>query len=112
MPQRLRLANGIDLLVVEKHEVPVVACAVYFPGGAVIDPGDKPGLVAFTGRLLVEGTKTRSSTQIADECDFIAARPNVGTDRENIIVSTEALTQHWPPALELMADVAAQPHLP
>jgi zinc protease len=112
VPQRLRLSNGIELVAIEKRGIPTVAAGVYFPGGAAIDPLEKPGLASFTGRLLVEGTKTRSSTQIADESEFIAARPNVGTDRENILVSTEALTKHWLKALELIADVIQNPVFP
>jgi len=113
VPQRLKLANGLDLVVVEKHEVPTVACAVYFPGGAAAtDPPERPGLLAFAGRLLIEGTKTRTSTQIADESEFIAARPNVGTDREDLIVSTEALTKHWERALDIMADIIRNPTFP
>jgi zinc protease len=111
-PQRLKIAGGLDLLVVEKHEVPLVAAGVYFQGGAVIDPADAPGLGAFSGRLLIEGTKTRSSTQIANEADFIAAHPNIGIDRENAFVSTEALTRHWPHALELLTDVVTNPTFP
>ena len=112
VPRRLTIGAGLDLLVVEKHEVPVVAAGVYLPGGAVMDPADGPGLGSFTGRLLVEGTRTRSSTQIAEEADFIAAQPNVGVDRENVIVSTEALTRHWPKALELVADVVRNATFP
>ncbi|HLF70798.1 MAG TPA: pitrilysin family protein [Dehalococcoidia bacterium] len=112
VPQRLSIAGGLDLLVVEKHEVPLIAAGVYFGGGAVHDPADRPGLTSFMGRLLVEGTKTRSSTEISDEGDFIAARPNVGVDREDIVVSTEALTHHWPRALALLADVIANPVFP
>jgi zinc protease len=111
-PQRLKIAGGLDLLVVEKHEVPLVAAGVYFPGGAVIDPAEAPGLGAFSGRLQIEGTKTRSSTQIAEEADFIAAHPNIGIDRENAFVSTEALTRHWPRALELLTDVVTNPTFP
>ncbi|HEU0072924.1 MAG TPA: insulinase family protein, partial [Dehalococcoidia bacterium] len=111
-PQRLKIAGGLDLLVVEKHEVPLVAAGVYFPGGAVSDPAEAPGLSSFMGRLLIEGTKTRSSTQIAEEADFIAAHPNIGIDRENAFVSTEALTRHWPHALELLTDVVANPTFP
>ena len=44
---------------------PTVALAVYTRGGGVFDPADRPGLLSFTGRLLQEGTKTRSSVQIA-----------------------------------------------
>jgi zinc protease len=111
-PRRLTLANGIDLLVVEKHEVPLIAAGIYVPGGAVLDPDDRPGLSSFTGRVLTEGTKRRSSIQIADEADFIAAHPNVGIDRENVIVTTESLTRHWDRALDLWADVVLNPTFP
>jgi zinc protease len=112
VPQRVRLSNGIELVAVEKRGIPTVAAGLYFPGGAAVDPADRPGLASFTGRLLVEGTKTRSSTQISEESEFIAARPNVGTDRENVFVATEALTKHWPKALEIIADVVQNPIFP
>jgi zinc protease len=112
VPQRVALAGGLDLLVVEKHETPTIAAAVYLPGGATADPVSKDGLSSFTGRMLSEGTKTRSSLQIAEESDFIAARPNVGTERESFVVTTEALTRHWPRALDLMADLLANPVFP
>ena len=111
-PRRITLSGGIDLLVVEKHEVPLIAAGVYVPGGAVLDPQNRPGLSSFTGRLLTEGTKNRSSVQIADEADFLAAHPNVGVDRENVIVSTESLTRHWERALDLWADVVLNPTFP
>ena len=111
-PRRITLSGGIDLLVVEKHEVPLIAAGIYVPGGAVLDPENRPGLSSFTGRLLTEGTKNRSSVQIADEADFLAAHPNVGVDRENVIVSTESLTRHWERALDLWADVVLNPTFP
>jgi zinc protease len=112
VPQRTTIAGGLDLLVVEKHETPTIAAAVYFPGGSTTDPQDKDGLSSFTARLLTEGTKNRTSLEIAEEGDFIAARPNVGTERESFVISTEALTRHWPRALDLMADVLANPTFP
>jgi zinc protease len=111
-PRRIALSGGMDLLVVEKHEVPLIAAGIYVPGGAVLDPDDCPGISSFTGRLITEGTKTRSSTQIADEGDFIAAPPNVGVDRENVVVTTESLTRHWERALDLWADVVLNPTFP
>jgi zinc protease len=111
-PQRLQIAGGLDLVVVEKREVPLVAAAVYFPGGASLDPRERPGLVAFAARMLTEGTKTRSSVQIADESDFIAAQVSPSTEREQTVASTEALTKHWPRALSLLADVLRNPVFP
>lgn len=112
VPERLKLSNGLDLLVVERCEVPTIAAAVYFPGGAVTDPADRPGLASLTARLLTEGTRSRDSMRIADESEFIAARLSVSTHRESVLASTEVLTQHWPKALDLLADVLANPVYP
>ena len=112
IPRRLQIAGGLDVVVVEKRNVPVVAAGVYFPGGAVNDPQDRSGLTSLAGRLLTEGTRSRSSIQIADEGDFIAARPSVGVDRENLMISTEALVRHWPKALDLLADIILNPVFP
>ncbi len=112
VPQRLKMAGDLDLLVVENHEVPTIAAAVYFPGGSITDPTALPGLSSFMARLVSEGTKNRTSLQIAEESDFIAARPSVGTERESFITSTEALIRHWPRALDLMADMLANPIFP
>jgi zinc protease len=111
-PKRLSLAGGPDLLVVEKRDLPTIAAAVYFPGGALTDPTPAPGLSSLTARLLTEGTKTRSSVQIADESDFIAARIGVEVHRESFVASTEVLTHHWPRALDLLADVLSNPVFP
>ena len=108
-PQRLQLANRIDVLVVEKREVPVVATAVHLPGGALTDPLTAPGLASLATRLYIEGTRTRSSAEIADASDFIAARLNVSAHREYTTGSTSVLTSHWPAALDLLVDVLANP---
>ncbi|MBI4213333.1 MAG: insulinase family protein [Chloroflexi bacterium] len=112
MPRRLHLSSGLDLLVVQKREVPAIAAAVYMPGGALTDPADRPGLASMTTRLMTEGTQSRSSVDIADEGDFIAARLSVGAQRENFIASTEVLTRHWPRARELWSDVLLNPIFP
>jgi zinc protease len=108
-PTRLRLPNGIDVLVVEKRSVPIVATGVYFPTGALVDPPRLPGLASFATRLFVEGTNNRTSAEIADASEFIAARLSVGARREFTLGSTSVLTGHWPVALDLLMDVLANP---
>ncbi len=109
VPTRVHLAGGIDLLAVQKHDLPMIAAAFSFPGGALSDPIDAPGLSSFTTRLLTEGTASRSSQQIAEESDFIAARLGVSVHRENVSSSTEVLARHWPKALDLVTDMLTNP---
>ena len=88
VPQRLTLAGESTCSSSRSARCRLVAAGVYFPGGAVLDPADKPGLSAFMGASADGGHEdTAPASQIAEESDFIAARPNVGVDRENIIIS-------------------------
>ena len=112
VPRRFHLAGGIDLLLVERHELPIVAVAVHFSGGAASDPTGAPGLTSLAARLLTEGTTHRSSTDIADQSDALAARLNLAVHREFVSASTEVLTRHWPAALELLVDVLTNPTFP
>ena len=106
------MSNGLDLMVVEKRDIPMVAFGVLIKSGASRDPVALPGLTAFTTAMLQEGTASRSSEQIADEFEFLGSRLAASTGREHIIIGTESLSRHFPTALELVSDVLQNPTFP
>lgn len=112
VPQRAKLPNGLEILVVEKRALPVVSMGLISKTGASNDPVELPGLAAFTTAMLQEGTATRSSNQIADDFEFMGSRLSTGTGREYSVMSTETLAKHWPTALELMAEIIRVPSFP
>ena len=112
VPKRERLSNGLDVLYVEKRGLPMVAFGLLVDAGAVTDPTDAPGLAHLTATMLPEGTATRSSTEIADEMEFLGTMLGRDVGREHVMLTTETLTQHWPKALEIVADVAKNPSFP
>lgn len=112
VPQRIKLPNGLEILVVEKRALPVVSIGVLLKTGAVHDPINLPGLASFTTSMLQEGTASRSSTQLADDFEFIGSRLSAGAGREQSMLSSETLTRHWPTALELMSEVLQSPSFP
>src|SRR6185436_12988323 len=73
LPQytKARLTNGLTLLLMEQHEVPIVSFNIIVKAGSVTDPQGKEGLASLTAELLRKGTKTRSSDQISSDLDFI-----------------------------------------
>jgi zinc protease len=111
-PRRERLANGVDLLFVEKRELPMVAMGLVLDSGADRDPESIPGLVHMTTAMLSEGTTTRTSSQISEEMEFLGSGLHTDTGREHLFVSAEALTAHWPAALEVVADVVMNATFP
>ena len=112
VPQRQRLANGLELLVIEKRGLPLIAFSVVLKTGAARDPATLPGLSAVTMAMLQEGTNSRSSKQIADEFEFIGSQLTPVTGREWTLLAAETLSRQWPKALELVADLLQRPTFP
>jgi predicted Zn-dependent peptidase len=107
-----KLANGLELDVVEMHETPVVDVTLILKAGAVCDPADLPGLATFTAGMLDEGAGKRSSLEIADEFDYLGASFNAFAGRENCAVNLHVPKRRLEAALDLMADVVLRPSFP
>ncbi|MBI4202203.1 MAG: insulinase family protein, partial [Chloroflexi bacterium] len=112
LPQRRRLPNGLEILLVEKHDVPLVSFGLTFRTGGIADPPGKPGLASFTAAMLQEGTASRTSQQIADDFEYMGTQLSVSAGREQTMVFTETLSKHFPRAMEIIADLLLHPTFP
>ncbi|HEY0323329.1 MAG TPA: pitrilysin family protein [Pyrinomonadaceae bacterium] len=110
--QRRKLSNGLEVIVVEQHELPVVSMNLVLKTGAAADPLDKAGLANLTAALLDEGTKTRDALQISNELGAIGARLGTGADWDLSGVSLLSLKRHLMRALEIYADVITNASFP
>ena len=111
-PTRTRLANGLNVLHIEKRGLPAVAFGLAIKGGAARDPDNRAGLAHLTASMLAEGTKTRSSTEIAAGVEFLGSHLRAEASREHILVVSDGLASTWQDALEIMADVCVNPSFP
>ena len=112
LPQRSRLDNGLQLLTLEMRGIPAVGFALLVGTGGASDPSERPGLASFTTAMLQEGTRERSSQRISDDFEHLGIRLAALTSREHTTLGAEALTRHWPAALELVADLARNAAFP
>ncbi|HYY59386.1 MAG TPA: insulinase family protein, partial [Pyrinomonadaceae bacterium] len=78
--QRRKLSNGLEVVIVEHHDLPVVTLNVVLRTGAAADPPGSAGLASTTASLLDEGTTTRSALEISNELAAIGARLGTGAD--------------------------------
>jgi zinc protease len=108
-PKMFALANGLKVYVIEEHALPVVSTALVTLAGGEENPSDKAGLASFTARLLTEGTKTRSSTQLANDIAQIGAGLGASAGMDNASVSVGGLSNNTAAQLELLSDVALHP---
>jgi zinc protease len=114
-PQEADLPNGLHLMVLEDHRLPRIAFQIIIPGaGGYFDPPAMIGLSSFTAQMMREGTTTRSSQQISQELETMAASVNVGSGVSGpfATVSGGALSENMPRLFELAADVLLNPSFP
>ena len=109
VPLQRKLKNGARVLIVENHQVPLVAIDVRFLHGVDAEPKDKPGLAEFVADAVDEGTKSRPAAKLAEEIEDLAAHLGAGAGLESASVHLNCLTETLPKALELLADVVQNP---
>ncbi len=108
--KRAKLKNGMSLLLVENHALPIVSMTIVAPGaGAAADPDGKAGLASFTADLLDEGAGGLSAIAIAEEQDRLGAGIGAGVDVDYAQVSVSTLTKTVEPTLDLLAKIMTQP---
>ncbi|MDT5060635.1 MAG: zinc protease [Acidobacteriota bacterium] len=112
VPKKFTLPNGLTVLLVEKHNLPMVSANLVVLSGSEANPVNKPGLASFTADMLDEGTNKRSALQIADDAARIGASLSTSSSSDASTVSISALKKNADAALELMSDVALQPSFP
>ncbi|MBM4320086.1 MAG: insulinase family protein, partial [Deltaproteobacteria bacterium] len=110
--QRVVLANGLVLLLMEQHEVPLLHVQVMVRSGAAIDPPGKEGLADLVATLLRRGTKSRSADELAAAIDSLGATLGGSAGQEKSVIQSEFLVKDREQAVALLADVLQQPSFP
>ena len=67
------LPNGMRLLVVERHEIPLVDAVLVLGAGPEADPTGKSGVATLVASMLTRGTPTRSAADIAAQTATLGA---------------------------------------
>ena len=110
--RHFELSNGLPVILLEKHEVPLVQVNLMVKGGATSDPASKSGLANMTARMLTEGAGTRNALQLADAIDYLGATLTAGAGFHTTVVELHTPLSKLDSALALMADVALRPMFP
>jgi zinc protease len=109
---RRRLSNGLEVLIGERHNLPIVGLNLVVKGGGTLVPPGKEGLASLAGDLLTEGTDTRNSLEIASELSELGASINGGGGAESCNLSLTTLARNLPKALDIYTDVLLHPAFP
>jgi len=113
-PEEATLKNGLQVVLLPMHKVPTFNIQLVVMSGGLSDEPDYRGLSSFTASLLREGTKTRSSKDIAEQTYALGATLTATSGLSSLtsVVSTSGLIENLDQTLDLFADVIRNPTFP
>ena len=107
------LANGAELLVSEKHDLPLISFSLTFLGGAdQFEPAGKQSVASLTAALLSEGTKTRDAEALSNALQLLGTSVNASVSGESGSISFRSTTAKFPATLDILADILVNPTFP
>ncbi|MFQ5719209.1 MAG: M16 family metallopeptidase [Acidobacteriota bacterium] len=109
-PTRVVLDNGMVVILIEDHELPLVDASVRIHTGGRLDPADRIGLASIAGSVMRSGgTRNMSGDELDDWLEDRAARVETGVGAESGSASMSCLKKDLPEVLKVFADVLRFP---
>lgn len=108
-PVERTLANGLRVIVVARHDVPLASAKLMIKSGAEADPADLAGLAEITAGLLSQGTKTRSAEEIARGVEALGASIENDADFDQSWVNISVMSPNLAKAMDFVADTVRNP---
>jgi zinc protease len=100
------LANGADLIVSEKHDLPLVSFSITFLGGAdQFEPAGKQGTASLAAAMLSEGTKTRNAEALSNALQLLGTSISASVGGESGSVGFVSTSAKFPATLDILTDM-------
>ena len=107
--QSTRLENGLEVYVVERHDLPKVAVVLGAKVGSIADPAEKSGVAHLAMRTIDRGTKSMGALDIEDELGDLGTALQGIASREFSYLSLDVLAKNLVSAIAVLADVVLHP---
>jgi predicted Zn-dependent peptidase len=109
--QRVQLPNGATLLLMERHDVPLIAFQAQLRGGVVAEAANQSGSASLLAQLLTKGAGKRNALQFAEAVAQVGGSFEAAAGTESIVVSGEFMARDQALMVELLSDVLQRPQL-
>lgn len=110
--RRFTLDNGLRVTLVPYGTVPKSDIVLTIDSGNAYEHANEVWLADLVGELMMEGTATRSASQVSEQAARMGGAVNVGVGPDTATVSGEALAENTAAMVALVADVATNPAMP
>jgi len=110
---RSTLGNGAELVVSEKHDLPLVSFTITMSGGYnQADPAARRGLADITAAMMSEGTRTRDGEALSSALQLLGTTVTVRIGGESGTIAFQCIAAKFPATLDILADMLVNPAFP
>ena len=109
--ERVHTPNGVVLLLMERHDVPLIAFNAVVRGGAATDPEEGSGAASILAGLLEKGAGGRDAFAFAQTVASVGGQIETGATTETISIRGSFLARDQKLMVELLADMLQRPQL-
>lgn len=106
------LDNGLEVIVLEDHESPLVEVSLEIKAGDIYAPNDKPTLASMTASLMREGSEKRKKAVIDEQIDMTGGGMGAFASNELASLNASMPSGDLDLALKLIAEQALSPAFP
>jgi zinc protease len=109
--ERCTLPNGVRLILIPRHEVPLIALEAVVRGGASLDRPGQAGVASLTAELLTRGAGARDALSFAESVEDVGGSFDAEAHSEAVLLHGQFLAHDSELVLGLLADALQRPHL-
>jgi zinc protease len=110
--RKIRLKNGLTVLLKRNPNLPVVAFEMYYLAGLRAETRDTSGISNFTAQLWSKETENRTRNQLAEELDRLGAELSTGSGNNTFFLRGTCLAKDFRQMTDIVADVTLNPSFP
>ena len=110
--QQFGLPNGLEATLIPFGTIPKVTVSIVVRSGNINEKENQVWLADITGELMKEGTKTRTSTQVAEQAAGMGGNVDINVGPDQTIISGDVLSEFGPKFVQLLSDLVMNPLLP
>jgi len=107
--EEMQLDNGLRILLMQAHNVPMVVMRLTVPAGSYLDPKGKGGTAAMLASMIGDHTQKHDFVSWADLLDAQAIRLGTGADRDSLSISMTVLKEALPEGIRAFSEAALSP---
>ena len=107
--QRAKLSNGLEVVLAERHDVPMINLSFQIKSGHATDPLGQPGLANFTMSMLTEGSKSFDALELSDQLEELGTDLYTSTGLDSSSINISSLKSSFEESIEIMFEVITEP---